>query len=480
VIWEHSIGAPMIAVSILLAILSFSCQQIEAPSPEPEAPQRKAAETTRPSVAPDPVLDRLHSQAMASDGALDKLVELCDDIGNRLSGSPQLDQAIAWAKDRMEREGLANVRTQPVMVPRWVRGDEWLRLDAPQVQNLPMLGLGMSIATPPKGIKAEVVVVKDFDGLAALGEEGVRGKIVLFNAPFTTYGDTVKYRSKGASEAAKLGAVAALVRSVSPKSLQSPHTGALGYEADWKIPSAAVTVEDAERMQRWQDRGRRTDVSLYMEAQLEAEAPSANVIGEIRGSSRPDEIVVIGGHLDSWDVGQGAQDDGAGVVVSMEAARLIAALDEAPKRTIRVVLFTNEENGLAGAKAYASEHAEAERHFAAIEADIGAGTPLRFSYKLPEGMDEEAFSHLKEELVSVSSRLAAMGMHPMEAGYAGADVNPLVEVGALGLGLRMDTTGYWPIHHTHADTIDKIDPENLQRNTAAMAMMAWALAGLGL
>ena len=428
------------------------------------------------SKSKDPVWDELQKEALNGDGGIALLAELCDDIGHRLSGSAQLEEAVIWAQEKMKSYAFENVHAQPVLVPNWTRGEESLTLTAPKSVELPMLGLGMSVGT--SGLEAEVLVVSSFDELAQLDPLDVKGKMILYNAPFTTYGETVQYRTRGPSKAAEKGAVGVLVRSVGPSSLQSPHTGATSYQDGLEIPAAAVTIETAEQMARWQKRGKKIRVKLRMEALLGKDAPSANVIGEIRGSERPDEVVVIGGHLDSWDVGQGAQDDGAGVAIVMEAARLIASLDKKPKRTLRVVLFTNEENGLAGAKGYAQEYPDRDKHIAGVEADIGGGRPAHFNYKLPEPYLYE--EELLEGLSSMTDQLQGLGMDEFQAGYAGADINPLVQRGVLGFGLRMDSSGYWPIHHTHADTLDKIDPENMKKNIAAMAILSWGLLNMDL
>jgi len=460
----------------ILLLTALACTPEESTSTS----ESEAATSSLQDPQVDPELSNIIKLAMNSDGAMAKLIELCDDIGPRLSGSSNLEQATIWAKAKLTADGLDNARHQKVLVPHWERGEESLQLLHPRKSSLPMLGLGMSVGTNGRPIQGEVVVVSSFDELDQLGTAGVNGKIVLYNVPFTTYGETVRYRSQGADKASAYGAKAALVRSVSPVSLSTPHTGALGYGDERKIPAAAITIEDAERFARWQKRGQKIEVSLQMEAQMFPDAPSANVIAEIIGSERPNEIVVIGGHLDSWDVGQGAQDDGAGVVISMEAARILATLPKAPMRTIRVVLFTNEENGLRGGKGYAEKVADTEQHFAAIEADIGAGVPQYFSYKLPEEMSESDFERWKKALGKAERAVAELGMEETQPGYAGADVGPLIKQGVVGFGLRMDSSTYWPIHHTHADTIDKIDPELLRKNTAAMAIWAWSLANLQL
>ena len=299
------------------------------------------------------IANKLIDAALADDAGLNRLEYLCYRIGNRLSGSAALDQAIAWGAEEMKKAGLANVRTIPVKVPHWVRGRESAEMLEPLQKPLFMLGLGGSVATPPDGITADVVAVSSFDELEKLGRRAVEGKIVLYDAPFVTYGQTVLYRSNGASRAARLGAVAALVRSITPRSLRDPHTGAMQYSAaDPKIPTAAVSVEDAMWIHGLTRAGQRVRVHLAMEAHIEPDADSADVMGEIVGREKPDEVVVIGGHIDSWDVGQGAHDDGGGIMAALEAVALIKKLGLQPRRTIRVVFWTNEENGGRGGVAY--------------------------------------------------------------------------------------------------------------------------------
>ena len=435
-----------------------------------------------PAVAPPA---QLIGEALTSDLAWERLVHLCDRIGHRLSGSPQLDQAIAWAQQVMNEDSLANVRAEPVEVPVWIRGTERLTLLAPKVQDLDLLALGGSIGTREGGIEADVVVVSSFEALDALPDESVAGRVVLFDVPFTTYGATVKYRGKGASAAAARGAVAALVRSVTPVSLDTPHTGNMRYADDTsQIPAAAITIEAAESMHRLQDRGVTPRVRLELGSGPDGTASSANVVGEVLGRDLPEEIVVVGCHLDSWDVGQGAQDDGGGCVAAIEVGRLIKRLPQAPRRTVRVVLFTNEENGLAGATSYAEAHAD-EHHVAAIESDTGQGAAAGFRVDVRkigdnEGrhseQDEAAYAALLVQLEDVVPLLAPLDADGFRSSYGGADIGPLVATGTLGFGVDHDTTGYWPIHHTEADTIDKIDPMVFRRNAAAMAVLTWWLA----
>ncbi len=429
-------------------------------------------------------------RALSSDRAWEDLVYLCDRIGHRLAGSPQLDEAVAWAAERMKRGGLANVRTEEVMVPKWVRGDESLHMLEPVARELPMLGLGGSIGTGDAPIEADVIVVSSFDELHVRAGE-VPGRIVVYDVPFTTYRETVPYRGRGAIEAGRYGAVASLVRSVTPESLQSPHTGGMGYGDDEeppiaRIPHAAITVEDAETLHRLAERGVTPRLRLQMDAEMEDDVPSANVVGEVVGRERPEEVVVVGCHLDSWDVGQGAQDDGAGCMMALEAGRLIGELDIAPRRTVRVVLYTNEENGLRGGEAYAQaaeDGGTVAAHYAVMEADIGSGEPLGWRLDVratsedePEDATQARWDAAAVRLQPLLDALAPTGAVGLRKGGAGADVWPMTRRGVVGLGLDLDTSGYWPIHHTEADTIDKIDPQVFRRNVAAMTMTALWLA----
>ena len=311
---------------------------------------------------------RLVAEATANAFAWQRLAMLTDTFGHRLSGSPQLERAIQWAAEEMKRDGLENVHVEPVMVPRWVRGREHAEIVQPAQHAIAMLGLGDSVGTPGEGIEAELLVVQSFAELDAKADQA-KGRIVLLNVPFTNYGDSRLFRMSGPSRAARHGALAALVRSIGPTGLRLPHTGVVQYAPDSpKIPAAAVAAEDADMLQRMAGRGQRTVVRLQMEAHFEAEVESANVIGELRGRERPEEIVVVGGHLDSWDVGAGASDDGGGCIVTWEALRLMKKLGLRPRRTVRVVLFTNEENGGRGGLAYRDAHrAELANHVMMLE-----------------------------------------------------------------------------------------------------------------
>jgi len=417
------------------------------------------------------VAAKIIQAATATDFAHQRLAELCDTFGPRFSGTTNLEAAIDWVLARMKTDGLDNVHGEDVMVPHWVRGEESAELLEPTRHQLPMLGLGGSVATPKEGITAPVLVVRSFDELQQRAVEA-RGRIVLFNAPFVSYGQSVAYRARGASQAAKAGAVASLVRSITPFGLQTPHTGALNYEPGVsKIPHAAITIEDAERLQRWQERGQQVVVRLKMSAQSLPDAPSRNVVAEVVGREKPDEIVVVSGHLDSWDIAPGAIDDGGGVLSAWEAARLMHKLDLRPRRTVRVVLWTNEENGLRGAKTYAERHRqELPKHVLAIESDRGVFRPTGFSF------------HGNDQAKAIVGQLAALldGLHAdkIVAGGAGADVEQLAPAGVPVMELTVEDSRYFWFHHTSADTPDKVNPKELSQCAAAMAVMAYVIADL--
>jgi Zn-dependent M28 family amino/carboxypeptidase len=426
------------------------------------------------------VAQKIVTAGHASRGAYDKLAMLTDTIGHRLAGEPSLDRAIAWAAKTMKDEGL-DVHTEKVMVPHWQRGAEDADITAPIARPLHVIGLGGTIATPKGGITAPVVVVHDWKELEAKQSQ-VKGAIVVYNVampPYTTeggshYGDIVSYRTGGASAAAKHGAVAALVRSVTAHSLRTPHTGAMGYDKEQTpIPTAAITVEDAELIDRLAVRGP-VSVHVRLDDQTLPDVESANVIGELRGRDKPDEIVVIGGHIDSWDVGQGAHDDGAGCVIMMEAAHLLEQLGMHPRRTIRVVLFTNEENGLRGAKGYAEAHKdELPKTVLAVEADSGGFAPRGFA---TGAKDPEAANRLRARVTDVATLLRQLGVHKVTDGHGGADIGPMEPAGVPQVGLDVDGRTYFDIHHTEADTLDKVDPQQLADDAAAVAVLAFIAA----
>jgi hypothetical protein len=341
-----------------------------------------------------------------------------------------------------------------------------------------ILALGMSDGTAPEGMTAEVVEAGSIEDVTALGEKG-KGRIVLFNKRIYPnggegrgYGSAVGLRYSGAAAAAKVGAVGMMIRSLATADLRLPHTGAMAYEEGVPhIPAAAISPEDADLIHRFLAAGETVRVTFTMSCKTLPDAESANVVGELLGSEKPDEVVVIGGHLDSWDVGTGAQDDGAGCAITMEAMRLIRSLGLRPKRTIRAVLFTNEENGLRGGKAYAATHAkELPQHVAAIESDSGGARPLGFGVSAGDGGTEI--------VKKLAAALASFAADDVQTGGGGADISPMAEAGVPQMGLRQDSTRYFDVHHTMADTLDKVDAHDLAMNATAMAAMAWQLANL--
>ncbi|GMQ82321.1 MAG: M28 family metallopeptidase [Rhodothermia bacterium] len=414
--------------------------------------------------------DRLIDAALADSFAYERLAFMTDTFGPRLSGSKALEDAIDWMLEEMRGDGLENVRGEDVMVPRWVRGEETLTMLEPRVADLRILGLGGSIGTSATGIAAEVMVVNSYDDLTANADKAA-GKIILYNnAEWKGYDTT--FRRSGAVRAAQVGAVASLIRSVGPVSMYTPHTGTSSYEDDVpKIPHAAVTIEDASMMQRMQDRGQKILVRLNMDDVTLPDAMSRNAIGEIVGSEFPEEVVVLGGHTDSWDVGVGAMDDGGGVVAAWEALRLMKELGLRPRRTVRVVGWTNEENGLRGGNAYRDAYLDqVENHILGIESDSGVFKPSGFGFS---GSDA-AFDLLKE----IGHLLDRIESGTLTKGGGGADIGPMMREGMPGMGLSVDRTEYFWYHHTPADTMDKLDPREMGLSVAAMAVMAYVVADM--
>ena len=415
--------------------------------------------------------DKIIDTALSDSSGFERLAYMCDTFGHRFSGSENLERANDWILETMAADGFENVRGEEVMVPHWVRGRESLTLLEPGERDLQILGLGGSIGTPAEGITAAVLVVRSFDELEQRSAEA-QGKIVLFNAAFTSYGRTVQYRVNGAVRAAQAGAVASLIRSVGPVSLYTPHTGMMRYDDGVPpIPHAAVTVEDAMMMQRMQDRGQRIRVRLKMEAQTLPDVPSRNIVAEIRGRERPEEIVVLGGHSDSWDVGQGAMDDGGGIVAAWEVLRVLNTLGLRPRRTIRVVMWTNEENGLRGAEAYRDAHQdEIDNHVLAIETDSGVFKPRGFGFS----GTSEAYAVIQE----IGQLLERIEAGTITRGGGGADIGPLMRQGVPGMGLSVEGEKYFWYHHTAADTMDKLDAHEFNLCVATLAVMAYVVADM--
>jgi len=413
---------------------------------------------------------RLIAAATADQFAWDRLAELTDTYGARLTGSENLTRAIAWAADTMKKDGFERVRTEKVMGPKWVRGQESLEIVEPPHHVIPLLGLGGSIATPAAGVEADVMVVSSMDDLQKRSAEA-KGRIVLFDVPYTNYGETVVYRSGGARIAAQHGAVGMLLRSVGPMGLRTTHTGGMQYgdEAP-KIPAAAISVEDSQRIQRIVARGRRVRVRLKMEAHFEPDAESANVIGEITGRERPEEIVLVGCHFDSWDAATGASDDAVGCIVTWESLRLMKKLGIQPRRTVRLVLFTNEENGLRGGTAYRDAYAkDAQNHVLAIESDSGVFAPARLAFSGSESA--------RRIIADIATLLAGLDMHQVGPGGGGADIGPIAQAGGVPMmAYSGDATKYFTIHHTPADTVERILPAEVSKAAASLAVMTYVVA----
>lgn len=454
--------------------------------------------------------DRIIQAAMTDNDGYAALTYLTDHIGKRLSGTPQLNTAISWGAELMKKAGLQNVQIQPVMVPHWVRGNEFAMITykgegGTIVKPMHMLGLGMSVGTPKAGITAPVVFVHDFAELDRLADAEVKGKIVVFNPGWHGYGVGSMYRTGGPSRAAAKGAAAVLVRSATGLAMQIPHTGTLRYdEAKPKIPAAAITVEDAQLIERLAKEGPVT-VHLEMGAHVEQEVKVGNVMGEIVGSEHPEQVVVLGGHIDSWDVGQGAQDDGGGILATFEAVSLIHKLGLKPKRTIRVVFWANEENGGAGGRAYRQWIGnKIGNQVAAIESDGGVEKPLGIGYggffggsRRPQppapgtaavpapawpSFEESALSSEEKQsfdtLRDLASLLSSIGADTVSPGGGGSDIGPLVADGVPSLSPRTVGEHYFDWHHTEADTLDKVDPDSFKRNTAMLSVMAYVLADM--
>jgi carboxypeptidase Q len=415
---------------------------------------------------------RIAREIQADDFAWIRLADLTDTFGHRLSGSAALEDALRWIADEMQKDGLDNVRLDPVMVPRWVRGAESAEIVTPGRHTIAMLGLGDSIGTPPEGIEAGILVVRSFEALDA-NSRAARGKIVVFNAPYTSYNDTVHYRTAGPARAAQYGALAALVRSIGPPGHRTPHTGSTSYvNVPRRIPAAAISAEDAERLQRLHDRKLPVIVRITMSARHEPDALSGNLIAELSGRETPQELVVLGCHIDSWDVGTGAVDDGAGCVAIWEVVRVLKKLNLRPRRTIRVVLFTNEENGLRGAHAYREKYmAELKNHVMMLETDTGLFPPIGFGFS--------GSPKARSRVTEIADLVRDLGANRVAAVGGGADIGPSVQAGNIpSMSLDGDDTRFFFLHHTAADTVDKVTPREISRAAAAIGIMAFVVADM--
>lgn len=430
------------------------------------------------------MLRKIFSEILVNGKAYEWLYDLSTSIGTRLSGSPQAAKSVEWTKKKMQEAGADSVWLQPVMVPHWVRGEKekaTIIQSNGAKQDVPVCALGMSIATPKEGITAQVIEVRDFDELHKLGEK-VKGKIVFYNYPFNqtfintfeAYGDAVKYRWAGPSEAARYGAVASITRSMTSSDNDYPHTGSMGYNDSLpKIPCAAISTNAANLLSKILKADANTKFFLKQSCQMLDSALSHNVVGEIKGSTHPEEIIVVGGHLDSWDMGQGANDDGAGIVQSIEIIRTLKALGIKPKRSIRAVAFMNEENGLMGGKKYA-ELAEKnkDKNIAAMESDAGGFVPIGFGLNMKDDK--------KEKIKSWKQLFLPYNIWDFEGEGDGADISPMTRKGLPGIGLRVESQRYFEIHHADTDTMDNVNKRELHLGAAAMTSLIYLLSEYGL
>jgi len=479
-------------VVFLLSLLLFLCA-------ERVGAQQTAAGTSSPTASPSSTpavfsaqtlaeLKRLQQAAVTSDYAYRQVAHLSNNIGPRLTGSAQAAKAVEYVASELKVIG-CEVQLEKVTVPHWVRGEETAALvqfpgqAVNTTQKIVLCALGPSVATPPNGIEAEVIVVRNFDELKSLSREKVAGKIVLFNYPFDkqmaaegrggeAYGEAVFYRSNGPVAAARQGAIACLIRSVGGADYRLPHTGETDYVNDApKIPAGAVTAEDADLIADLVRQGP-VRLKLVITPQTLPDIESANVIADIKGSEHPEQMIVVSGHLDSWDLGTGAIDDGAGVAVSMETANLVQKLHLKPKRTIRVIAWMNEENGLAGSKQYAKDHEkEWMNHFAAMETDGGADHPL--------GINIKGKPEVKKMFAPVAAILHGSGAGMLNlVEHCGADIGPMEKASVPAFSPIQDSRFYFNYHHTAADTLDKIVPKELAENSAVVAVLAYALANM--
>jgi carboxypeptidase Q len=431
----------------------------------------------------------IYSQTLSDGRCYAWLEHLTQRIGHRLSGSENAEKAVRWTKSMLDTLGLDTVWLQPIMVPHWVRGAaEQVRIKGTKNRaqiNLHALALGGSVATPGAGIQASVVEVKSWAELDKLGEAGIKGKIVFFNRPmdptkirtFEAYGGAVDQRVGGASKAARYGAVGVLVRSMTLKLDDVPHTGTLIYDSAYaKIPAVAISTKDAEKLSKLLRTEPDTRVYMKLNCKTLPDAPSFNVIGEIRGSERPNDYIIVGGHLDSWDVGQGAHDDGAGIVQSMDVLRTMKRLGYRPKHSLRCVLFMNEENGGRGGAMYAKESKrKGEFPLAAIESDAGGFTPRGFGF---EG-DASVFGKFFEKVMGQESLLEPYGLK-LSKGGSGADIGPLRDQKGLLSGYSPDSQRYFDIHHTAADVFSAVNKRELELGAASMSALVYLLDKYGL
>lgn len=432
------------------------------------------------------VIKKISDEIFTKGECYQNLEYLCKKIGHRLSGSDGAAKAVEWTKELMTRYGFDKVYLQEVMVPHWVRGDkETGRIITPNMRGgiqVNIAALGGSVGTGPEGLTAPVIEVKDFDELKKLGKEKVAGKIVFFNYPFDVkkimpfemYGQAAKYRTRGAVEAARYGAVGSITRSMTNYNTSVVNTGAMNYnDSITKIPACAISTSDAEKLSDMLKKEQQVQFHIRMNCLKLPDVKSYNVIGELTGSQFPDEIIVVGGHLDSWDVGEGAHDDGAGCIQSIEVLRTLKALGIRPKRTIRAVLFMNEENGLRGGEEYARQALlKKEKHILAIESDAGGFTPRGFSTTMN--------AEQKGKILKWKDLFYPYGAYDFTRAGGGADIGPLGKQNVPLMGLTPDNQRYFIIHHTELDVFEQVNKRELELGSIVMTMMVYLVSEYGL
>ncbi|MFN3850570.1 MAG: M20/M25/M40 family metallo-hydrolase [Spirosomataceae bacterium] len=427
------------------------------------------------------MIRKIYNEILSNGEAYQTLNYLCKKVGPRLSGSEGAKKAVDYTKSVMEKYGFDKVFLQDVMVPHWVRGakEQAFIFDGTKKIAVPIAALGGSVATPKEGIKAEIIEVKSFQELKNLGSEKVKGKIVFFNRPmdptkintFDAYGGAVEQRGQGASQAAQYGAIGTIVRSMNLVQDDFPHTGGMRYSGGAMIPAAAISTNGANLLSDILKKNPKAQFFFKQNCETLPDAPSHNVIGEIRGSEKPDEIIVVGGHLDSWDLAEGAHDDGAGCVQSIEVLRALKAIGYKPKRTIRAVMFMNEENGLRGGTKYADlAKQNGEKNVYAIESDNGGFTPRGFGIV---GTEEQI-----KKITQFNHLLAPYGLAEIGKGGGGADIGPLASTGTVLLGFKPDSQRYFDFHHASSDVFESVNKRELELGAASMAAMVYILDNL--
>lgn len=399
----------------------------------------------------------------------DELALFCDTFGPRLSGSDSLKNAISYMEGKMRDDSKLRTSKEKAMIPKWEIGDQWAEIVEPVRHRMTILALGMSLGTDNQTIEAEAQIVHSFDELEQLGAEGrITGKIVVYNYNYTRYGESVQFRTQGASRAKKYGALAALVRSVTPFSIYSPHTGT----GSRSIPTAAITIEDADLIQRWSNRGKKIVLRVFIDAEYYGKVESFNLIGEIPGSEKEDEVVLVSGHIDTWYNTQGAMDDGGGMMISYKALDVLNKLKLRAKRTMRAVLWTSEEFGLIGVQQYFKDHKhELDKFKVVMESDLGTFEPLGLSYT--------NMNTLSQCIVSeVLQLLKPIGTTTLNANFEGSDIEMFTDAGVPGLSLLNDNKRYFYYHHTAGDTMTLEDPDQLDKTTILLAAASYVLADL--